>query len=470
MNIISYNIRGLGRGIKWPAIRRLVNENHIDLLCIQETKMENINKSLCHALWGNSEFSWESYPAANSAGGILCVWNEKSLKVESRFVGAGFILLSGKWGQESQTIHVVNIYSPCNIQEKRVLWDNVSQLKNQIPGGYWCILGDFNSVRSPVERIGSSQRGSVDGSIAEFNNWIEELEVEEAPWVGKRFTWFRPNDSAKSRLDRFLVSPEWLAKWPGSVQSALVRNFSDHCPVLLRSKNVDWGPKPFRILDCWLSDKSFKKVVIDSWSANPQSGWGGYAIKEKIKALKQKIKIWNKEHYGDIFSKFKKIEGELNLLEETTADRQLDDNERALGKQLQQQLWETAQSHESLLRQKARSRWIKEGDCNSRYFHLLINSRRRSNGLNGVLVDGVWKDEPAAVKEEVKRFFSRRFQEADYDRPKLDGIIFKTITSQQNDLLTERFQEEEMKRAVWSCGSDKSPGPDGLNLKFIKQF
>ena len=157
-------------------------------------------------------------------------------------------------------------------------------------------------------------------------------------------------------------------------------------------------------------------------------------------------------------------------MEEVSVERQLEDNERIVRKRLQQELWEAAQTHESLLRQKARSRWIKEGDCNSRYFHLLINSRRRSNGLNGVLVDGVWKDEPAAVKEEVKRFFSRRFQEADYDRPKLDGIIFKTITSQQNDLLTERFQEEEIKRAVWSCGSDKSPGPDGLNLKFIKQF
>ena len=32
------------------------------------------------------------------------------------------------------------------------------------------------------------------------------------------------------------------------------------------------------------------------------------------------------------------------------------------------------------------------------------------------------------------------------------------------------FLEEEVKRAVWECGSDKSPGPDGLNFKFIKQF
>lgn len=171
-------------------------------------------------------------------------------------------------------------------------------------------------------------------------------------------------------------------------------------------------------------------------------------LKEKIKALKQKIKVWNKEQYGDTFSKFKKIKEELNKLEEVTADKQLEDSERALEKQLQQELWEAAQTHKSLLRQKAKSRWIKEGDCNSRYFHLLINSKQRSNCLNGVAVDGVWKDEPAVVKEEVRRFFSQRFQEKDFDGPTLDGISFKTINSQQNDMLVERFQEEEIKRVV----------------------
>ena len=51
------------------------------------------------------------------------------------------------------------------------------------------------------------------------------------------------------------------------------------------------------------------------------------------------------------------------------------------------------------MRQKARSRWIKEGDNNSHYFHLLLNSNRRFNEVNGVLIDGAWVDELARVKE-----------------------------------------------------------------------
>ena len=77
--------------------------------------------------------------------------------------------------------------------------------------------------------------------------------------------------------------------------------------------------------------------------------------------------------------RFKKIEQELNKLEESTSDRHLSLQEVGMRKQLKEDLWVAAQSHESLLRQKARARWIREGDCNSRYFHLMINARRRHN-------------------------------------------------------------------------------------------
>jgi len=91
MNIISYNVRGLGRGVKWLTIRRMVKEQYVDLLCLQETKKENVNKMFCQALWENFDCSWEFYPSVGPTGGILCIWNQASFKVESRIVGAGFI-------------------------------------------------------------------------------------------------------------------------------------------------------------------------------------------------------------------------------------------------------------------------------------------------------------------------------------------------------------------------------------------
>jgi len=44
MIILSYNCRGLGRGIKWAAIRRINLIHKIDLVCIQETKRDKFDK------------------------------------------------------------------------------------------------------------------------------------------------------------------------------------------------------------------------------------------------------------------------------------------------------------------------------------------------------------------------------------------------------------------------------------------
>ena len=100
----------------------------------------------------------------------------------------------------------------------------------------------------------------------------------------------------------------------------------------------------------------------------------------------------------------------------------------------------------------------------------MINANRRHNFLKGVMVDGIWTDEPHKVKEEVRLFFSQTFKETDHHRPRLDGICFRSISQLQNDRLVDIFQEDEVKQAVWDCGSDKCPGPDGLNFKFIKEF
>ena len=132
----------------------MVKKQQIDLLCIQETKKEQIEKTMCQALWRDPDVSWEMQPASNTTGGLLCLWSEKVFKMERKVSGRGFILLQGVWKQGAQKVHIVNIYSPCDIHNKRVLWDSIRQLKNLSPGGLWCILGDFNNIRSPSERLG----------------------------------------------------------------------------------------------------------------------------------------------------------------------------------------------------------------------------------------------------------------------------------------------------------------------------
>ena len=67
---------------------------------------------------------------------------------------------------------------------------------------------------------------------------------------------------------------------------------------------------------------------------NPEQLNNAYVLKEKIKRLKQRLKIWNQEQFGNILKKVKNQEAELNKLEEDTTQRQLTDQEMMERKQL----------------------------------------------------------------------------------------------------------------------------------------
>ena len=260
-----------------------------------------------------------------------------------------------------------------------------------------------------------------------------------------------------------------LHKWPDSSQCNLERNYSDHYPIIMKSKRIDWGPKPFKVFDAWLNNKEYQKVVRDCWAANQLFGWGGFVLKNKLKILKARLKLWSKENAADMCNKMKKIQQELNDLENSMPSQPSVQQVQLL-KKLQAELWEKANLYESTFRQKYRSRWIKEGDSNTNYFHKLINHSRRRNNLRGLTIDNSWVEDPNLIKAEILQHFQRRFHESQLHRPNLDGVSFNVLTHTQRDTLVEPFKEEEVRCAVWSCGNDKSPGPDGFNFRFIKHF
>ena len=47
---------------------------------------------------------------------------------------------------------MANIYSPCALNAKRTLWEELSNVKAASQEPIWCCCGDFNVVRSRSER------------------------------------------------------------------------------------------------------------------------------------------------------------------------------------------------------------------------------------------------------------------------------------------------------------------------------
>jgi hypothetical protein len=72
------------------------------------------------------------------------------------------------------------------------------------------------------------------------------------------------------------------------------------------------------------------------------------------------------------------------------------------------------------------------------------------------------------IKQEVKHHLSCHFSEEWNSRPFVKGTDFNSLSADDNATLLEPFSEEEIRDTVWSCDSNKSSGPDGFNINFLK--
>ncbi|MCI34956.1 cysteine-rich receptor-like protein kinase, partial [Trifolium medium] len=85
--------------------------------------------------------------------------------------------------------------------------------------------------------------------------------------------------------------------------------------------------------------------------------------------------------------------------------------------------------------------------------------------VNGVNVEGV---DP--IRQAVFSHFASHFKASNVARPGVEDLQFKRLNWPDIGSLTRPFSESEVKAAVWDCGSFKSPGPDGINFGFFKDF
>ena len=115
---------------------------------------------------------------------------------------------------------------------------------------------------------------------------------------------------------------------------------------------------------------------------------------------------------------------------------------------------------------------MKEGNRNSRFFHLSTIIRRRRNAIDAIKSDnGEWITNKADIKEFIVLKFQELFtEETTCFPPELDELIAPSISTQENDLLCLIPSVEEIKDTLFGMQNLKAPSPDGLPVLFYKHY
>ena len=73
---------------------------------------------------------------------------------ENHVMGKGYIAILGQHVTSKTRCGLVNMYFACNLSDKIILWEALSNFKSVFRDLAWCFSGDFNVVRSINEREG----------------------------------------------------------------------------------------------------------------------------------------------------------------------------------------------------------------------------------------------------------------------------------------------------------------------------
>ena len=73
---------------------------------------------------------------------------------------------------------------------------------------------------------------------------------------------------------------------------------SDNFLVLLDGEGLRRGPSPFRFENMWLKVEGFKDLLKLWWERDNFSGSSSFILVAKLKALKSKLKEWNRDVFA----------------------------------------------------------------------------------------------------------------------------------------------------------------------------
>ncbi|GAU32903.1 hypothetical protein TSUD_152630 [Trifolium subterraneum] len=466
--VLAKGSRGLGAVEKRRELRRLVSDKKVDILCIQESKLEVVEDRLARSIWGSDDVEYSFKPSVGASGGIVTMWNPKVVDVWSTTCLSSCLIIQGKFYKDDLAFCLANVYAPCDARGRSLLWRELDVKLLQIPLSVWCVLGDFNAIRSRDERVSRGSSGVED--YMAFKNFIDRNALIDLPLGGRSFTWYSGDGLSMSRLDRFLISDSWVFSFPHCVQMALPRSLSDHCPIMLSVDVQDWGPKPFRMMKCWADISGYAEFVKQKWQSFQIHGWSGHILKTKLKLLKAELRSWHQIHTANLDGKIQRDKSRLEELDICKEGRGLDVVEEAELLSLPVDILALSKLQASMYWQKSRVTWLREGDANSKFFHGVMSSRRRANSIGALIHAGRTVESVPEVRHIVYQHYSNHFRKQMHYRPDISRLEFRSLSSLHGAELTKPFLMEEIKAAVWDCDSFKCPGPDGINIGFFKDF
>ncbi|OVA07910.1 Ribonuclease H domain [Macleaya cordata] len=396
MKVVYWNIRGISKSKAIKRLRKIVRVHSPDLLWISEP-MIHFSNSFCTRLRLRHMSNEAIHNATDSRKGNIWLMWKSSLPRPT-------VLASSS---QAITIQVDNslitgVHAHVLTTNRRDLWDQLIDSHSTGIKYTWC------------------------------NNQIGQRRI-------------------LCKLDRAFYNSAWTDSYGIWSFKALTRAKSDHSPLVGSTASI---PKPrnspFRFQNMWLSHNNFLETTKHSWDAPIVAGNRATRFAYKLKRLKDHLKEWNTNVFGDISIKMRELEGVVNqAMHDSDGDPEnLDKLSHLLHSQ--RELDTVSSQYDIFMGQKAKVKWIAEGDRNTAYLHSMVKIRRNTNQILNITDDEGhrWSSQPD-IKASIVKHYEKKFTKTlSIPNPSLLSVIPRNIfdlKEKVSDLIVDGY---------WSIPSD----------------
>ncbi|KAK4394248.1 LINE-1 retrotransposable element O protein [Sesamum angolense] len=284
ISFLTWNCRGIGSKPTQRHVYNTCRMNKVKLLAILEPKVAFDENFFTRRLG--------FHKAVSNCSNFIWLFADFDLDFEVVWDHEQFIHVVIRSNLFRKPIWCTFVYDSCSRSERRNLWDCIFQIASVNAQEPWLIGGDFNIIMSAQEKRGGAQPKFK--AMEDFADMVLECGLIDAGFEGATHTW--SNRITWERLDRFLYSEAWLDTFTTTRVIHLSRTWSDHAPLLIyMESNLVKPPSSFR--------------------------------------LKQHLKWWNKNVFGDLFDNIKKAQEQVliseSLYDAAPSDANLTDLNRA---------------------------------------------------------------------------------------------------------------------------------------------
>ncbi|XP_020688347.1 uncharacterized protein LOC110103830 [Dendrobium catenatum] len=253
-------------------------------------------------------------------------------------------------------------------------------------------------------------------STWDMADFMATNDLVDPGFVGMVFTWTNNKDARNkifSRLDRFLVGSAIMDAFQGLQVTHLTRLASDHCPILCfvqgRPKYV-FSPW-IKFEDVWASFPKAQHLVLEKWKILDH-GSEAAQLQRKCNRTLKALFFWSKNKFKMLNKLREELDGEIWTLQD------LEGQPNGLNESQTEQLRYKVQLLNFTLtrimtwwKQRAKVKWIEEGDGNTRFFHSMASARRRTKCIESIKNEtGDVVTEHGEISNIFFRFFDKKWK------------------------------------------------------------